>query len=139
MAREKNIYRIDDVLIKAGTVIGSVVALAILGFSMLSSDEFHKLQQALGFGVLGLFGVALAPVGLLLAGFHVRNREKRVLALFSVLDRQLELRVRDFVANTEFTRVSLAKTLIELNESGLGYYVWDRDADVIQDALMCRG
>ena len=139
MREEKNLYRMDDVLIRAGATMGALVGLALLGCFLLPSEALWSIREALGLGVLGLAGIALAPIGLLAAGFHVRKRERRVLTLHTVLDRQLELRVRDFVANTEFTRELLQKTLLELNESGLGYYVWDRDTDTIQDARLRRG
>ena len=139
MGRSKNLYRIDDVLIRAGTWLGCLVALSLLLFSLLPEDATRALSKALGVGVLGLFGLGLAPVGLLAAGFHVRGREKRILTLHSVLERQLELRVGDFLANTDFTRRSLEATLRDLNESGLGYYVWDRDTDMLQDARLRRG
>jgi hypothetical protein len=139
MGKSENLYRIDDILIRAGTWLGFLVALGVLGWTLLPPDATRSIANALGVGALGVVGVALAPVGMLAAGFHVRNREKRVLMLHSVLERQLELRVRDFVANTDFTRASLEEAMRELNESGLGFYVWDREADLIQDARLRRG
>ena len=99
----------------------------------------HRARRAIGVGLVGLLALGLAPVGLLLVGYRVRGREKRILRLFRVLDRQYELRVEEFLANTDFTRESLEEAFRELNDAGVGYYVWDRKADVIQDARIRGG
>ncbi|GMV39473.1 MAG: hypothetical protein AMXMBFR64_11890 [Myxococcales bacterium] len=124
MGVRENLFRQDDILIRVGwaTCVLSV-------FWVLGSME---KPAAAPFAVL----FALAPVGLLTLGYRVRAREKRCVAIWRILDRAKEVRVRDLLQSTGFSREDVAETLRAVNGRGLAWFVWDTDTDMIVDGRL---
>jgi len=77
-----------------------------------------------------------SPIGLLWAGLSLRSREKKIAAIWKLLRQNAELVASDLLANSDFARQDLERTVRFLNNRGLGHYVFDRQQDVIQDARL---
>lgn len=142
MTREsQNLYRIDGILLHAGAVTLVLVlgATALAGLYVAASGVSG--EHGLGWGVV-LGGVILlgllwlCPIGLLVAGFGMRRREKRIFAIWQLLKRTGEISVRSLLADSDFAKEDLERAVRFLNTRGLGYYVWDRSSDVIRDARL---
>jgi len=77
-----NLLKIDDVMLKAGVwaalawLLGSLIAVVI------ALDAAEGLAHTAGF----ILAFASAPIGLWIAGFRLRQREKRAWALHRLID-----------------------------------------------------
>ncbi len=127
-----NLLKIDDVLIRFGSlaglawIFGSLLALA------LTLNEAIDAAQSTMAVVLG----ASAPLGLLVAGFKIRRRERRAWALHRLVDDHVEISVSDLLRDSDFTAASLERAIRDLNNAGAAFLVWDRKADVVQDGRL---
>lgn len=137
-----NLYRIDDVLLRAGSVCLLLVLAATAGLVVagLAAGSASDPGEA-GLAALTRHGPLLAlaslcPVALLGAGWTVRRREKRILAIWNWLKRNAEIHVPDLLANSDFERRHLEHAVRFLNNRGFGHYVWDQKTDTIQDAYL---
>lgn len=120
-----NFYHIDDVLIRTGLITALIVIV------LVANDKIaFSLANPL------LYACVLPPLAFLLIGFAVRRREKRTLAIWRTLDRNVSTRVPELLSNSSFTRRELMQAVQLLNDRGLGFYVWQRDSDTISDARL---
>lgn len=142
MARDaSNLFRLDDVLIRIGTV-GLLVACAATAatLAVFAADEgafdgsvvLHALAR---YGFFGAVAFAL-PATLLCVGRSIRARERRILAIWSLLRERVRLSVPDLVANSHFTPEEIEDAVKLINTRGLGYYVWDRASGMLQDGRL---
>lgn len=136
-----NLYRIDDVLLRAGGValLLAVVAtglVIVVGLATGSSDGGDPGLAALAHYAPLLGPAALCPVALLGLGVAFRRRQNQTLAIWNLLRQNAELQVAPLIANSDFRREDLERTVRFLNNRGLDHYVWDRESDTIQDARL---
>ncbi len=130
MGRPQNLYRIDDLLLKAAAV--SVLLTFVGGSALLAALEPDDGVTL----ALVLAPLALAPIGLLALGLGMRRRERRVGAIWDLLRQEPALRVKPLLENSDFERADLEHAVRFLNNRGLDHYVWDRETDTIQDATL---
>jgi len=129
---EPNLLRIDDLLLRgAGTSALAVVALG--AFALLLPNEIRGSNLALA-SFLALS--ALAPIGMLVTGLALRRRERRALALLSLIERHVEIDARDLLSSSDFTAATLDRAVRDLNSSGARHIVWDRRDGRIQDGRL---
>jgi hypothetical protein len=129
MEQDQDLYEIDDILMRAGGLLGVIVMLAAMMFYWAPEPGPPVMK--------GLVAIAvLAPLGLLGAGFAMRRREKQVVAIRDLLRQQAELHVPPLLANSDFERGDLDRAVRFLNNRGLDHYVWDRGSDTIRDARL---
>ena len=137
----RNLYRIDDILLRAGgaallLVLAAAALVIVTGLAVGSPDGRDPGLAALArYGPqLGL--AALCPVALLSAGVALRRRESRINAIWNLLKQSAELSVPELLGNSDFERADLERAVRFLNNRGLDHYFWDRDADAIQDGRL---
>lgn len=141
-ASRHNLYRLDDLLLRAGRLALLALLLAGCAFALLDQAVFEMDPDGLpGTGWierhrLVLIVGGLLSIGLLALGAALRRREQRVGAVWSLLRQEGQIRVPELLTNSDFTRRDLDRTVRLLNNRGLDHYVWDRRADVIQDARL---
>ncbi len=142
MARlETNFYRIDDVLLRAGsiglvTVLGIGVCWVLVTMAEGAPNAERAVlrlvhDQGLAFGVAAAF-----PFAALRIGFVVRGREKKIAAIWKLLQRNAQLSVGDLLANSDFDARDVDRAIRVLNNRGLGHYVWNRRDGMIQDGRL---
>ena len=139
--REKNLYRVDDVLLRAGGIgllLVLVVGLCGVLIALAEADPHARAVIPRWIGDYGVayFGALLCPFVALRIGFAIRGREERCVAIWRLLEQHAELSVADLVANSDFELADLDRTVKLLNNRGLGHYVWDRQAGTIQDGRL---
>jgi hypothetical protein len=139
--RHRDLYRIDDLLLRAGTWASLGVLAAAVGVVLVGLSEGSVHGGDPGLAALGRHGpklllAALGPVVLLGSGFAMRRRERQVHAIWTLLERNAEISVSALLANSDFQRSDLERAVRFLNNRGLGHYVWDRGSDTIQDGRL---
>lgn len=123
------IYKLDDLLIRSGMIAAVVVAVAILGLTPWDS----RLSLP---AMMWLTIASAAPIAMLVAGFKVRRREKRINAVWRLLRRSLEVDVAALMRASSFTREEVVTAVRLLNDRGLGHYVWDEHTDIVRDGRL---
>lgn len=137
-----NLYRIDDVLLRAGRVgllllLAATAGVVLVGLATGSaSDPGEAGLAALARHAPLLALASLCPATLFSVGFTVRRRERRILAIWNLLKRNAEIHVPGLLANSDFARRDLDQAVRFLNNRGFGHYVWDPKTDTIQDAYL---
>jgi hypothetical protein len=135
MARP-NLLRIDDLLIRAGSILGLLwlaSGLLLLGVWLnAQAGETGALNPVLWLGL----GFGTAPVGLLLAGFRLRRRESRAWALLRLIEDHVEIPAADLLRDSDWTSESLDRAIRDLNNAGVAFLVWDREAGLVQDGRL---
>lgn len=141
----KDVYRLDGILLRAGglslfVVLGTIGCLiAVTAGEMEVYPGGPDPNPALYF--LGRHALAVglglaAPIVLLWAGWKLRRREKKILAIWRLLRHNAEIDARALLANSDFEQADLERAVRFLNNKGLGHYVWDPRSGVIQDARL---
>ena len=131
MARP-NLLKIDDLLLRAGAMLGLAW---LLGSAVGIALELNT--SGVGAGTISLvLAAALAPIGLMVAGFRLRGREHRAWALHRLVDDHVEIPASELLRDSDFTAASLERAIRDLNNAGVAFIVWDRDADVVQDGRL---
>jgi len=138
---ERNLYRIDDVLLRTGGigllgVLGAIVCGAIVAMAEGTPGSHDPVLALFGDYGLIFLGALLCPLAALWVGFSIRRRERRSEAIWKLLRQNAELSVSDLVANSDFELEDVERTVHLLNNRGLGHYVWDRAAGTIQDGRL---
>jgi hypothetical protein len=133
--RDRDIHKIDNVLIASGKV---ALVLALIGVLMLigvaSAPEADPATDAIVI-VVGIVLIA-TPVVLLGIGTSLRRREDRMIAVWTILERNLEVSVRELSINTGYSREFILEVVRVLNRRGLAYFVWDEASDTIVDGRL---
>ncbi len=136
----RNLYRIDDLLIRAGgialfAVVAAGAAIVIVGLAG-QAGEGGAEPIVSGRQVALLLLAGSCPIGLLTGGLAIRRREKRTLAFWKLMQQNVEIHVPDLIANSDHTRADLERSVRLLNNKALGFWVWDRKSDVIRDGRL---
>ncbi|HOD15568.1 MAG TPA: hypothetical protein PLA65_11650 [Spirochaetota bacterium] len=132
-----NIYRVDDIFIKVGYIC--LVFMVLIGGTMISAMARGKPLVNSKSMYLGaaMFGV---PAVLFLAiGYAVRRREKTAATIWRKLETASEVAARDLMAGSGLSRGRVERALLTINSRGRGFYVWDRDTDLIVDVRLRQG
>ncbi len=139
---ERDLYRIDDLLLRSAVWAALATALFAAGLVVVGlargappSGADPGLAMLLRFA-LPLSMAVSASVGLLVAGIAMRRREKRSHAVWRLLEQNLELYVPDLVANSDLGREDVERTVRRLNNRGQGLWVWDRASDRVRDGRL---
>ena len=138
---ERNLYRVDDVLLRAGGIGLLGVLAAGTCFVLVALPEADPDARGVMLGWVGDYGVAyfvalLCPLVALRIGFVIRRREQRSAAIWQLLRQNAELSVANLVGNSDFDTRDVERTVKLLNNRGLGHYVWDRRAGKVQDGRL---
>ena len=126
-----NLYRADDKLIKAGYVFGAVALYA----------SYAVVQSVASPGPLGFIIAPLllaAPVAMLGAGYAIRNREKRIVQIWRLIEKHGEMPVNDLISMTGFKREQLRNAVDLLNRKSVAGLTWDEASDSIRDVGLDR-
>ena len=128
-------------LLRTGAFLAFLAVLATAALGLFGASVMSLSSERPGMGTLTL-GVALVgvvwscPIGLFIAGYSMRQREKRIVAIWDLLKRSGEIRVKPLLADSEFTTADFDRAVKLLNTRGLGHYVWDRRSNTIRDARL---
>jgi hypothetical protein len=139
--RRQGLYRIDDVLLRAGGVVmlGVLLALGVvflIGLATGTGQGAEPGWEALARVAPQLVLAGLCPVALLGTGYAIRRRDQRTVAVWNLLRKNAEIHVPALLAHSDFARRDLDRAIRVLNNRGLGHYVWDRKSDKIQDGRL---
>ena len=110
---EKNIYKLDNVLIPAGWILLLV---------WLTAASAH-VDFSIGGIVLLL--VDISPVMMLIIGYLLRAKEKKYIALWRLLDRTARISVNELVQSTNFNAEEIREGLRTINSTGRAFFVWE--------------
>ena len=127
-----NLLKIDDVLLRAGSILGLFWLLASAIGIAIALDAGVGLARTTALMLI----FASAPLGFWIAGFKLRRREQRAWALYQLVDDHVEIPVPDLLRDSDFTAATLSRAIRDLNNSGVAFLVWDRKADVVQDGRL---
>lgn len=125
-----NLYKIDDVLLRAGVIIG---ALALLAISKTMADGSLTLST-----IVGLMLLVACPVTLLILGRNMRRREKLVVEIWRLVKAQGQVPVEQIYQMTSFGRRQIAAAVERINRKCNALLVWDEAQDVIRDDSVRR-
>ncbi len=125
--QKKNIYKIDDLLIKIGRFLLIIFVIRVIYH--FSSDTLITYWQSLSIWFI-------ATAALLGAGLFIRHRENQIIAIWNILEHSTEVPVTELMQNTGFTRDFIQSALVLINRRGHAYYVWDQQNDIILDGRL---
>lgn len=121
-----NIYRIDDALIRAGFLFGIIALIAAFNLPTSAGGRVPATVMVL----LPLF--VAAPVFMLIAGYAVRRRERRLLEIWRLLKEHGEMPVADLRDMSGYSRRELRKAVSLLNRKIAAGLTWDQGGDTIR-------
>lgn len=121
-----NIYRIDDVLIRAGYAVGLFAAVA--AFSGPLGDVLDRSPL----GVAALPFLVAAPIVMLIAGYVLRRREQHLVEIWRLLQEHGEMPVEDLRHMTGYSRAELRKAVSLLNRKIAAGLSFDAGSDTIR-------
>lgn len=134
----RNLYRIDDLLLRAGGITALAVVAAAAIRVVVGLEEAGPGGGAVVSwrAVAVLLLAAACPVGLVTGGLAMRRREKKTLSFWRFMQQNVEVHVPTLLANSDYRRDDLERAVRLLNNKALGFFVWDRDSDVIRDGRL---
>ncbi len=124
---QTNLYRIDDVLLRAGAIAGV--------FAMLVGNAAVNTLKSSGFDSTALLALVLAiacPLTLLGAGYLVRRRERLVVDLWRLIEAHGEVSVAHLCRMSSFTHGQLRAAVRRINRRGRALLVWDEVSGTIR-------
>lgn len=130
-----SLFRADDFLLKGALYLGVAVLMVLSSAAAAAKTQDWVVTVGLG---LGLLAFTIAPIAMAVVGYRLRRREKRAVALWKIVDRDVEISVRDLLRDSDWTRPHLDRAVRDLNNSGVAYVIWDRKAGLIQDGRLRR-
>lgn len=130
-----NLFRMDDFLLRGSVVIGAPVALVGAGLVTAGLSGELPLSKPL---VAALFAFSLAPIVMAIVGYGMRRREKRALALWKIIDREVEISSTDLIEHSDWTPQRLDQAIKDVNNSGHAFIVWDRKTRRVQNGRLRR-
>ncbi len=133
--KTRNIYTIDDTLIRAGYVF---LAFFLLGVAALARNWATIPDEKKPVSVT-LVAAAVIPTAIFLSmGYLLRKRERIIASILGRLELALETSIQSLVASTGHSRAAVEHAIGVINRRNLGFYVWDRNTGVIADARLNR-
>jgi len=123
MARD--LLKIDNYLIRAGWL-----GLLLAAVGALATPQAPVAFEWAGPRWLMWVGLA-AAIPLLAAGLLIRGKERRVDALWHILETEPEVRVGDLVDSTGLSRPFVREALALINAQPGAFFVWNRETDTI--------
>lgn len=135
MNNTRNIYTIDDTLIRAGYVflVFSLLGVAALARNWATIPDEKKPVSAT------LVAAAAIPTAIFLTmGYLFRKRERIIASILGRLELALETSIQSLMASTGHSRAAVEHAVDVINRRNLGFYVWDRNSGVIADARLNR-
>jgi hypothetical protein len=130
-----NLFRMDDFLLKGALWLGVLVAIIVLSVFSAASENVFSVSAGQG---LGLFAFSVSPIAMGIVGYGVRRREKRAVSLWRLIERDVEISSRDLFRDSDWTAPLLERAVRDLNNAGVAYVVWDRQAGLVQNGRLRR-
>lgn len=124
----RNLYKIDDVLLRAGGFAAALSVLIIAG--LLSTVDRAGLTPAV---TLGLLLAMACPIVLLVVGMHMRRKEKLLLELWRMIEARGQMSVDQLLSMTSLRRKQLGAAIRRINQFGNGLLLWDKRNHVVRD------
>ncbi len=121
-----NLYRIDDVLIRAGFLFGIVALVAASNLPAASAFDPPMLKW------VAMAAVMAAPVVMLTAGYSVRRRERRLVSIWTILKEHGEMPIADLRQMTGFQTKELRSAVGLLNRKLAAGLTWDDAAQTVR-------
>jgi hypothetical protein len=133
--REKNIYDADSYLNKAGWAL--LLFSLFVGLAYLPR-LFHATSGGLKFYLISAgFLIAVAgAVTLLIVAAFIRRDERRIIALWDILEKNFEVDVRDLTNSTSYTQREIERAIPLINAQPGAYFVLDRGKGRIVDGRL---
>ncbi len=122
-----NLYRIDDVLLRAG----AVAVLVSTGILWLTIQNLHL--SGLGTALVLILVALACPPTLLIAGWIMRRREKQVVELWRLVEAHGQLPVNHAREMSSFSRRELIAAIRRINRRGGALLIWDEAAGLIRN------
>ncbi|MCK5813473.1 MAG: hypothetical protein KAH03_04410 [Cocleimonas sp.] len=122
---KKNIYTIDNWLINTGRIL--FIIFFISTCSRASTQHYDWVSPALGLFI---------AIGLLIVGNIIRRREKKIIAVWNILEHSTEVSAQELMQQTGFNTLFIEDALRLINGRGHTYYIWDKEQDKIIDGRL---
>lgn len=122
-----DLHKIDGYLVRLGWLV--------LAAGLVSTGCTPDRAVALGQGWFTWAALATA-VPMLVVGYVIRRKERRVATLWDILDQVAEVPVDELVRNTGLGRPFIREALAIINAQPGAYYVWNPQTDVIVDGRL---
>ena len=132
---DSNLFRMDDFLLRGAVVVG--IAFALVASAIVSAAKTGAFVAGAGL-VLALAALGIAPLAMGITGYRLRRREKRAVSLWKLIDREVEISDADLRRSSDWTVRHLDQAIRDINNTGVGYVVWDRSAGRIQNGRLRR-
>lgn len=137
MTVKKNIFIADDMLIKTGYVLLCLAILTTLvALPLLDNVAVARGDMGSGIMALAVFVLAIMPIAFLTAGYRIRAKEKKYLAVWNILEQTLEVSIDDLADNTGLSKETISKALHEINRRGTAFFIYDRPSGLIFDGRL---
>ncbi|MEL7448881.1 MAG: hypothetical protein AAFN78_06710 [Pseudomonadota bacterium] len=182
---QQQIYRVDEVLLRVGTLLAVVVLFGTLAVQPWSARDYTgdflvsvpgangriteireqvELQNGnvpaaialledrypeslvvmpvlswdFGAGTVVLALLAAGVIVMLLTGWRLRRVENRTLTIWKTLERHGRVSLREFVANSDFTRRQVLTAIRLINNRGMGFFAVDQSTGFVVDRKQHR-
>lgn len=130
---KKDIHKIDNVLLGAG----SVLLIAILAVTCLLTFYSDSIHPQISFWDRFFSDSTLLIVApLLLVGQIIRYRENKIINIWDILEHSNILTMQSLELNTGFKRDFIHQAIILINKRSDTFYVWDSNTDIIMDGCL---
>lgn len=123
---KRNVHRIDDVLIRLG-----FLALAGVMFAVGCTETFEAAPSA-----WMPVAVGCGAIITLIIGYAIRRDDRRIVAVWQILDHSTEAHIEELAQATGFERSFLLRAVRTINRQPGAYYVWDEQAGTVIDGRM---
>ena len=129
--REKNIYRLDSILIILGSLLFAFDAVLIF-FYLSTQGNLQQNTSSFVDNLLDDFGVYLA-VALILVGYYLKYKEHKIITIWNIVESSQILPVSTLIQSTGFSRKFIRSAIIKINQRNGKFYTWDTATDMIMD------
>ncbi|MGA1871525.1 MAG: hypothetical protein ACMUJM_23610 [bacterium] len=135
MAARKNIFVADDILIRTGYVLLFLAVVAgLIAWPSMKTGTVNPEDTWIV--LLVIFALIIMPIAFLAAGYFIRSQEKKIHAVWNILEKTLEASIDDLAENTGLQKNTIAKAVRLINRRGNAYFIYDRPSGLIFDGRL---
>ncbi|MBK8398783.1 MAG: hypothetical protein IPL26_26490 [Leptospiraceae bacterium] len=109
---------------------------SILVQKMEESKRSEIVNQSLRIFSLILIIGGIIPISFLFAGYKIRTKENKILAIKAMLEKSLDTSIQDIQISTGLTKKFILEAIGVINLRGFGYFVIDSNSNRIMDARL---